>query len=71
MPANKEHPDYPAYIEKCKQLRVEFLEESKDLWTPTGVLDGNSALHEAQRRHNRKLKKLQEEYSYLFEPSDE
>lgn len=67
MAANKEHPDYPEYIEKCKQLKEWYLEQSKDLWVPTGVRDGNSALHAVQREHNRKLKKLQEEYQHLFE----
>lgn len=67
MPVKKEHPDYPEYIEKCKQLKDAFLEESKDLWTPTGGLDGNTALHAAQRQHNQKLKELQKEYRYLFE----
>ena len=67
MPVNKAHPDYPDYIEKCKQLKEWYLEKSKDLWVPTGVRDGNSALHAVQKEHNQKLKQLQKEYQYLFE----
>lgn len=67
MVANREHPDYPEYIEKCKRLKEWYLEKSKDLWVPTGARDGNLALHAVQKEHNRKLKQLQKEYQYLFE----
>lgn len=67
VPANRAHPDYPEYIEQCKRLQQWYLEESEDLWVPTGVRDGNTALYAAQREHNRRLKELQRKYWYLFE----
>lgn len=66
MKVNKEHPDYPVYIEKCRKLRDNFEKETEPLWKPTGGMDGNSKLFSAQREHNRKLKELQREFSHLF-----
>jgi hypothetical protein len=37
------------------------------MWNSTRGLDGNTKLHEAQKRHNVKLKVLQKEYQHLFE----
>lgn len=67
MPANKAHPDYPEYIEKCKQLKEWYLKESEELVIPDIGWDGNTALYAVQKEHNRKLKELQKEYHYLFE----
>ena len=41
--------------------------ESEDLVIPDIGWDGNTALYEVQREHNRRLKALQREYWYLFE----
>ena len=72
MAVNKNHPDYPKYIEKCKALRDSFIEEEDAVLdkypTPNG-LDHPAAreLRQISILHNAALKALQEEYSYLFE----
>ena len=71
MPANRAHPDYPEYIEKCKQLKEWYIEESEDLVIPDIGWDGNTALYAVQREHNRRLKALQKEYWYLFEERED
>ena len=71
VPADRAHPDYPEYIEKCKRLRDWYIAESEDLWVPTGGRDGNTALYAVQREHNRRLKELQREYWYLFEERED
>ena len=71
MPANRAHPDYPEYIEKCKKLKEWYIEESEDLVIPDIGWDGNTALYAVQREHNRRLKELQKEYWYLFEEAED
>lgn len=75
--ANKNHPDYPEYIEKCKALwaeykpRFEALEKKRqELYPNWRGLDGPSEITTEerilQRKHNAELKELQKEYAYLF-----
>ena len=61
---DKTHPLFPEYKKKFDALRDEFREKSKDI-PASGGLDG--PLDVFIKKQNKKIKALQEEYSFLFE----
>jgi len=72
---NKNHPDYPAYLEKCKAIwavyepQVDAVEKKgrKEYpdWRGKDSPWGDE-LREIMRDFHTALKKLQEEYAHLF-----
>ena len=72
MAANKQHPKYPEYIEKCQRLRDYFLEEEAKVLERYPMKKGldhpaTEELHKISARHKTALQKLQQEYVFLFE----
>ena len=71
---NREHPDYPVYIDKCRKIHAVYqkkidVEEAKyPDWRNWPGRDHPSSLviRQIGREENEELKKLQQEYSYLF-----
>lgn len=62
---NKEHPDYPKYIEKCKALAKRIDAELSEIEPmPSGRNERSVIL--IRKKEAQELKKLQEEYSHLF-----
>ena len=61
---DKKHPDYPKYIEKCKALAKRTDEEIAKIESKPLCHDGPSTA--IYKKEARELKKLQEEYAYLF-----
>ena len=61
---NKNHPKYAEYEEKCSKLRDEYYDKSKSVPLQHG-LDGPNSL--IDREFAKKLRAVQEEYSFLFE----
>ena len=67
MAINKNHPDYPEYIEKCKALRDEMSVEVDAVPCKPRCGFDDSPTIDIHRKYSKKLKELQAEYSYLFE----
>lgn len=73
---NKTHPDYPAYIEKCRSLqhKYQLLIEAEEARQKVAVPNWRTCLdaletverHRLVAQHNAELRKLQQEYTYLF-----
>lgn len=73
---NKEHPDYSIYIEKCQALHKKYqslieAEEARRMAECPNWKNGYDALETAEKKklytaYNAELKKLQQEYAYLF-----
>ena len=73
---NRTHPDYTIYIEKCRALHRKYqpLIEAEEARQKAAVPNWRTcldALETIERRrlevqHNTELKKLQQEYAYLF-----
>lgn len=71
MAINKDHPDYPGYIAKCKALADKYYhQEAREEEKAKGWrgLDSPVAgeVYAICTEHHRELKKLQAEYSHLF-----
>lgn len=68
---NKDHPDYPVYIEKCKKL-WEFYgkkiadEEAKHSEYRGKDSPASETMRALDQERNEELRKLQKEYSHLF-----
>ncbi len=72
MAVNQDHPDYPAYHAKYRALWEDYYKLEKketEKYPDWRGLDhpANEVLCPAYREVCRKAKKLQEEYSYLFQ----
>lgn len=73
---NKEHPDYQVYIEKCRMLQKKYqplieAEEAHRMSECPNWRNCYDALETAEKKrlytaHNIELRKLQQEYDYLF-----
>lgn len=61
---NENHPLFPEYKKKFDALWDEFRKKSMEM-PASGGLDGPWCA--CVREHNKKIKALQEEYSFLFE----
>ena len=61
---NKNHPKYAEYEEKCSKLRAEYYDKSKSVPLQRGLDGANSMI---DREFAKKLRTIQEEYSFLFE----
>lgn len=73
---DKDHPDYPVYIEKCWALQKKYqpmivaeeerLKAERPDWM--NCMDGLESVQKTQlyRQMHAELKALQKEYSYLF-----
>lgn len=77
---NREHPDYPKYIEECEKLWAKYdllmkEEESRVKAENPNWMNCRDAMETEKMRsldmqRNRELRKLQEKYSYLFKRAD-
>lgn len=72
MAANKQHPQYSEYIEKCKELRDYFVQAEDIVLAQYPLkkgLDHPAAkeLRELSRQHNAALRELQQKYWFLFQ----
>lgn len=68
---NREHPDYPVYISKCKALFAAYqrqIEEEMEKYPEQHGRDHPAYIvtRQLDREKNVELRKLQKEYSYLF-----
>lgn len=71
MAINKQHPDYPEYIKRCQELRNQSIaeeerEKAKYSNQRAPDLTARMRIREVLRKYSVELKKLQEEYAYLF-----
>ena len=64
MAANKSHPKYSEYIEKCKEIAQRQDDELSQI-EPTHGFDGPTTA--VYKKYSKELKALQKEYSFLFE----
>lgn len=73
---NKRHPDYPAYIEKCRALQRKYqpmldAEEERRKTECPNWLNCLDVLETPEKKrfctqHNQELRALQKEYAHLF-----
>lgn len=66
---NRNHPDYPEYIEKCKALGDKWFameEEERAKYPDWKGKDHPADTKEIYRQLNAGLKQLQAEYAHLF-----
>lgn len=68
---NREHPDYSAYIEKCKKICAAYqkrIDEEEARYPDWRGQDHPASVvtRQISREETAELKKLQQEYSYLF-----
>lgn len=61
---NKKHPKYAEYEEKCYKLRNEYYDKSKSVPLQRGLDGPNNII---DKEFAKKLKAIQDEYSFLFE----
>lgn len=69
--ANRGHPDYPVYIEKCKSIWERYGKKIADEEAKYAECRGRDSpasemTKKLDRERNNELRLLQQEYSYLF-----
>ena len=68
---DRDHPDYPVYISKCKALFASYqkrIDEEMEKYPDQHGLDHPAYVvtRQLDREKNAELRKLQKEYAYLF-----
>ena len=76
MAINENHPDYPAYSAKFKELWDAYMKlwDEEDAKYPNWqgrVHPAHEVLHSAHRKLSEDIKALQKEYAYLFFDDDD
>lgn len=72
---NREHPDYPVYISKCKSLFAAYQKQFDEEIAKYPDQHGRdhpayAVIRPLDRKKNAELRELQKEYSYLFTEED-
>lgn len=66
MAINKNHPDYPVYIKKCKALTEYYDKEARKVRIYNRkMFDGPEC--QIHKKYCKELKKIQKEYAHLFQ----
>ena len=69
---NREHPDYPDYVEKCRAISQRFQDAESEILGRYPEWKGqdhpaDSEITPLRRQFNAALRGLQKEYSQIFE----